>query len=191
MLCASIEAHTAYMEPRSSDENDLGSFHFAQTAQLKTRFSKLPPFALLAAPALACIVVMFIAFEPYETPTGLRVSLAPEQCTPGRVDRITVLRITNDGELFLNFEPEDWKELPGRLLAIYRLRRDRVLYLQAEDEVPVQIVAAAIDLVRNIPAANSESLGIEVRLITPQTEAENALCHGPVRRAPRAERRAN
>ncbi len=187
ILQACIERHTAPVTlSRSSRENDLRSFHFAQTLQLKPRFSSVPPFALLAAPALACVVAMFMAFEPYERPTGLHISMAPERCQPGLVNRIIVLRVTNDGKLFLNTESEDWKSLPGRLLDIYRIRRERVLYVYAEDAVPFQTVTTAIDLVRNIPATESGSIGLDVRLVTPQPEAENALCHGPVRRAPRA-----
>src|ERR1051326_6558983 len=52
-------------------------FRLAQTLPLNKRFSSLPPFALIAAPAPASIVAMFMAFEPYERPTGLDVRLLP------------------------------------------------------------------------------------------------------------------
>lgn len=59
----------------SPGKPELGSFHFAQTLPLRRRFSRLPSFAIIAAPALASVVSLFLAFEPYETPTGLAVRL--------------------------------------------------------------------------------------------------------------------
>ena len=49
----------------------------AQTLPLTKVFSRLPPFALIAAPTLASVVAMFLAFEPYGTPTGLGIRLLP------------------------------------------------------------------------------------------------------------------
>jgi len=163
---------------RRRGEVDLGSFHFAQTLRLK-RFAVLPHYALIAAPVLACVVMLLMVNEPYQRPTGLPVRLPRDHCEPGLIDRTIVLRVTDGGKLFLNTEPEDWNGLGTRLSEIYRLRQDRVLYLEAQDGVRFQIVADAIDFARN-PATGAESLGITVWLITPQTEAENALCHAPI-----------
>lgn len=162
----------------SPGKPELGSFHFAQTVPLKKRFSSPPPFALIAAPALACIVSLFMTFEPYETPTGLTVALPRDHCRPGLADRLIVLRVTNDGKLFLNFEQEDRKGLANRLLEIYAMRRDRVLYLQADDQVSFQNVVDAIDLTRSSPAGGA--MDITVRLVTPQTQLESLLCHEPI-----------
>ena len=154
-------------------------FRRAQALPLRQRFSGLPPFALLAAPTLACALMVFIGVSPYPRPTGLPVTVAQDHCAPGLVDRALVLRVTAEGKLFLNYEPEDSNGLPQRLSQIYRMRADRVLYFQADDELPFQTVADAIDIARN-PTTSAGSLHITVRLITPQTEVENALCHAPV-----------
>jgi|SRR5579872_3760971 biopolymer transport protein ExbD len=155
-----------------------GSLRFAQMLPLKKRFSCMPPFALIAAPALACVVGLFMTFEPYETPTGLSVTLPPDHCRPGLVEPPIVLRVTNNGKLFLNVEPEDWNQLAKRILEIYATRSDRVLYLQADNQVPFQTIADAIDLARSSPAGGA--IDITVRLITPRTQLENPLCHEPV-----------
>jgi hypothetical protein len=55
------------------------------------------------------------------------------------------------------------------------MRKDPVLYLQAQDGVLFQIVADATDLTRNSPATSADSHDITVHLITPQTEMENAV----------------
>ena len=161
-------------------------FRLAQTLPLKKRFSSLPPFALIAAPALASVVVMFMAFEPYERPTGLDVGIASDRCELEGDDRPIVLRITDAGELFINQTQEDWNSLAGRLSEIYRTRVHRTLYLRADDGVPFQTVADAVDIVENTPLTvgpqtglmGTDKLDITVRLVTPRVM--NARCVEPV-----------
>lgn len=64
-----------------------------------------------------------MAFEPYQTPRGLPVRLPNDQCDPAIVDRVVVLRVSKEGELFLNFEPEDRDGLAMRLSDIYGMRQ--------------------------------------------------------------------
>jgi biopolymer transport protein ExbD len=161
-------------------------FRLAQTLPLKKRFSSLPPFALIAAPALASVVVMFMAFEPYESPTGLDVGIASDRCELEGDDRPIVLRITDAGELFINQTQEGWNSLAGRLSEIYRTRVHRTLYLHADDGVPFQTVTDAVDIVENTPVTvgpqtglmGTDKLDITVRLVTPRVM--NARCVEPV-----------
>jgi biopolymer transport protein ExbD len=156
-------------------------FRLAQTLPLKKQFSGLPPFALIAAPALASVVVMFMALEPYERPTGLHVGLVPDCCVDEGDDRLIVLRLSDAGELFINQTLEDWNGLPEVLSKIYGSRLHRTLYLRADDGVPFQTVADAIDIVENANVEphqavrmGADKLDITVRLITPK--AMNASC---------------
>lgn len=146
---------------------------------LRKRFSGPPHFALIAAPIFACWLMFYIGVDPRPAATGLRVLLPQDRCQAGLVDRSLVLRVTNNGKLFLNYEPEDWKGISARLSEIYGMRRDRVLYFLAEDEVPFQVAAEAIDTARSSRDNRGKSLDISVRLVTPQTVAEDALCHAP------------
>ena len=118
----------------------IGSFQLAQTLPLKKRLSSLPPFAVLAAPALACVVVLFTPFHPYRTPTGLTVLLPSFPCRPEVADRIIVLQVTERGELFINTQPLTWTDLPRRLSQIYSTRASRELYLRAENGASFQTV---------------------------------------------------
>jgi hypothetical protein len=96
------------------------------------------------------------------------------------------MRITDAGKLFLNAEQEDRNSLPGRLSEIYSMRVHRTLYLFADDGVPFQTVADALDTVENAlvivePQAvdtGMDKLDITVRLVTPR--ALNARCPEPV-----------
>jgi biopolymer transport protein ExbD len=175
MMPAGVAPHADQINPRP--------FRFALTLPLKRGFSGLPPFALVAAPALASVMAVFMSFEQYETPTGLTVGLASDRCKFDGDDRPIILRITDTGKLFINIEPVDWKDLGGRLSAIYDRREYRTLYLLAEDGVPFQALADAIDTAENAPVTRPGEPNIRVLLITPR--ARNAACLAPIWIRPR------
>lgn len=153
---------------------------------LTKRFSQLPAFGLIAAPGLAALVAMYMPYFAPREPTGFGVELAPFCRENVANDRTTVLHITDAGKLLLNAEQEDWNGLAGRLSEIYRVRAQRTLDLVADDGVPFQTVADALDIVENAPVtAGPQTVGTElgklditVRLITPKTF--NARCPEPV-----------
>jgi hypothetical protein len=129
-------------------------------------------------------------YSSYETPTGLYVGMTP--ATLGceyEGDRLIVLRLTDAGEVFLNQEQEDWNGLAGRLSEVYSPRLHRTLMLFADDGVPYQRVADAIDITKNASAAGTSSpLDITVRLITPRavlTHCLEAAVSRPGQRNPR------
>ena len=150
------------------------------------RFSQLPTFALMAAPGLAALVSVYMPYFAPREPTGFGVELAPSCRENDANDRITVLHITDAGKLLLNTEQEDWNGLAGRLSEIYSLRVHRTLYFLADDGVPFQTVADALDIVENAPVTvgsqavgmGVDKLNITVLLITPS--ALNARCPEPV-----------
>ena len=164
----------------SPNTRNLGLVQSAQTLPLRSRFSSPPAYALLGAPFFAVTVMMLMSFKPYVSPVGLPVRLSQDHCEPGIIDLRLVLRVTEGGKLFLNYEQQDRKRIQERLADIYGMRRDRVLYLQAEDGVPFQQVAEAISLTRDVFGTGPDSPKITVRLITPRAQAENASCHAPV-----------
>jgi biopolymer transport protein ExbD len=152
-------------------------FRFTQKFPLAALFSRIP-FPLIAAPSLAILAgVVFMEYSSYKTPTGLYVGLTP--ATLGREydgDRLIVLRLTDTGKVFLNQEQEDWNSLAGRLSEIYSPRLHRTLILFADDGVPFQRVADAIDITNNASVAGtSSSLDITVRLITPRAVHTHCL----------------
>lgn len=144
---------------------------------LRKRFSEFPAFALIAAPLVAMAVAAFMSFASFREPKGLGIELASARCEYAGDDRLIVLHITNGSRLFLNSEQQSWNTLTGRLAEIYGARVHRILYLLADDDVPFQTVADAIDIAQNTQGGTS-SLNIAVRLITPK--AMNAPCPEPV-----------
>ena len=151
-------------------------FRFAERLPLKRKFSSLPPFALLAAPALASVVALFTPFHPYRIPVGLGVLFPSLPCGPDAADRIIVLQVMASSELFINTEPVSKEDLPRRLSEIYRTRAERDLYFLAESGASVQTVADAIDTATRISGPEFNSIGINVRLITPRDQADIQKC---------------
>lgn len=183
LLIAHVESLSGSRAPRRyRNETNSGSFQFAQNLPLKRQFAAPPHYALLAAPVLASIIVLFMPFHPYRVPTGLSVAIPSGNCDRKRNDRLIVLQVMNTDKLFINFEPVDWKDLSTRLSEIYRSREYREIYLHAEDGVSFQTVADAIDIARNSPAPGPDSLDIRVRLVIPNGARECAPI--PVRTIP-------
>jgi biopolymer transport protein ExbD len=160
---------TTWLEGELPYEGSDWRSRAARRFPLTKRFSRLPAFALMAAPLLAIALAAYMVFPSFYFSRGLRVGLAPARCPSDGVDRVIVLRITGEGKLFLNFEQEDRDKLAFRLSQIYRPRVHRTVYLQADDDVPFQTVADAIDI-----AQNTDNLHITVELVTPK--AADAPC---------------
>ena len=114
-------------------------------------------------------------YSSYQTPMGLSVSVVPARCEYEGDDRLLVLRLASTGKLSINQTQEDWSSLSEVLSKIYGSRVHRTLYLLAEDDVPFQTVADALDIVGNATVephqavrTGADKLDITVRLITPK-----------------------
>ena len=132
----------------------------SQRFPLTKRFCEIP-YALIAAPVLATVIATHLTFASFRPLKGFGIELASADCEFER-DRPLVLRVTDAGQLFLGREQEDWNELASRLSEIHDMKTARTLYFLADDRVPFQTVANALDIVKNSPNK------ITVRLVTPQ-----------------------
>jgi biopolymer transport protein ExbB len=167
------------LEGKAFDEGLQRGFYFRRARRFPRtkRFSEVPAFGLLAAPALAIAITGFMTFASFHTPTGFYVELASARCEDyDVVDKLVVLQITDTGQLFLNQEQEDWNNLEVRLSQIYSMKEHRTLYLLADSELPFRTVADALDTVENASAnvgpqavgTKKDKLGIKVKLVTPR-----------------------
>jgi biopolymer transport protein ExbD len=179
-LCARMDL----LEGEVFEEGQKRGRHFPRARRFPPteRFAELPALGLLAALGLTVLVKVFIPSASFRPPTGFYVELASARCEYDGNDRLIILHITDTGKLFLNLEQEDWNSLANRLSQIYSMREHRTLYLVADDGVPFQTVADALDTVENTTSTvgpqavgmRKGKLDIEVRLVTPR--ALNAPC---------------
>ena len=162
--------------------------HRAQSLPLRKRFSGLPPFAPIAVTILTGVVPFFLTIpRPYYA-KGLRVAVPANCCDYGlcRSDvpnPILVLRVTNNGQVFLNAQREEWEEVPAIVSKIYGSGKPPEIYVQAEDGVPFQTVADAIDIARSSMAEAAARPDVKVYLLTPKLEAGSCALQ-PVRIPP-------
>jgi biopolymer transport protein ExbD len=148
-----------------------------QRRALARRSLQPSTFALAAAPVLALLVAVETPYFSPPVPTGIFVKLPSTRNQNDGGERLVILRITNTGKLFINLEVQEWNSVASRLSDIYRMRKNRTLYLVAEDAVPFQTVADAMDRVKGL-SATQNSLDIRVCLVTPR--AMNDRCPQPV-----------
>lgn len=150
--------------PSHQDTASLQQFRLAQTLPLQKRFSRLPPLALIAAPALASVVAMFMALEPYETPMGLGVRLLPIGAVDGDhlLPKPVVIEIVAGANGSFIMRVNSRETLPYNLEEVTRRRlkllvKPRV-YVEAENTVAWADVTNVIDVM--------EGLNAEVVLLT-------------------------
>lgn len=135
------------------------SFRFAQTRPLQRLFSRLPPFALVAAPVLASVVAAFAFFEPYEIPTGLPVRLLrmgalDEHHSRAKPVVISLFKASTSDSAAVRLNS---KEIPLDNLDLAAILRmgvspQRKVYVEAEGALPWTDVVRVLDLVRGSDA---------------------------------------
>ncbi len=115
---------------------------------------------------LLVLLIIFMVITPL-VPHGLD-ALAPQ---PPKKDqpqqdneRTVVIVIDKDGSVKLNQEPVDWTQLEARLVAVFKTRAERVVFVRGDEDLDFQTVAKAIDIAKG---AGIDKIG----LMTPKIEA--------------------
>jgi biopolymer transport protein ExbD len=75
-----------------------------------------------------------------------------------------VIVIEKDSSVKLNQEPVVWEQLEGRLVAIFKTRAERVVFVKGDEDLAYETVARAIDIAKG---AGIDKIG----LMTPKIEA--------------------
>ena len=135
------------------------SFRYAQTLPLQSPFSRLPPFALVAAPVLASVVAAFAFFEPYESPKGLpvwlmRMGALDELQSRATPVRISLLRASNSDSVVVRLNS---KEIPLENLDVAAIPKiglssRRKVYVEAEGALQWTDIIRVLDVVRGSDA---------------------------------------
>lgn len=115
---------------------------------------------------LLVLLIIFMVITPL-VPHGLD-ALAPQ---PPKKDqpqqdneRTVVIVIEKDNTVKLNQEPVEWSQLESRLVAVFKTRAERVVFVKGDEDLDYQSVARAIDVAKG---AGIDKIG----LMTPKIEA--------------------
>lgn len=119
---------------------------------------------------LLTLLVIFMIITPM-TPLGEKALVPqppPKHEKPQQNNRSIVLQVlagpNGQPQLKLNEESISWQDLSSRLIDIYKTRAEKVLFVKADNGIPWQDVATAID--------KAHGAGVDkVGLMTPKTEA--------------------
>jgi len=106
------------------------------------------------------LLVIFMVTAPI-IQQGVQVNLpqAKAGAIPGKEEQL-VVAITRNGRIFLNDNPMTLPELGKKLRAISKIRRDKEVYLRADQDVRYGIV---IRTIAEIKQAGIEKLGMVTR----------------------------
>lgn len=99
---------------------------------------------------LLVLLIIFMVITPL-TPKGLEALIPqppPKDAPPPPVDRTVVIIINKDRSLMLNTEPIAEDRLQERLLAVFKTRAERVVFVKADPDLEFQTVARAIDIAK-------------------------------------------
>ena len=115
---------------------------------------------------LLVLLIIFMVITPL-VPHGLE-ALAPQPPKKNEPqqdnERTVVIVIEKDSSVKLNQEPVVWEQLEGRLVAIFKTRAERVVFVKGDKDLEFKEVAKAIDI--------AHGAGIDkVGLMTAKVEA--------------------
>jgi biopolymer transport protein ExbD len=115
---------------------------------------------------LLVLLIIFMAISPV-APHGLD-TLAPQPPPPNAPqpppdDRTVVIQIDKAGKVKINQDDADWATLESRLVDIFKMRAEKVVFVKGDPDLEFQVIARAIDI--------AHSAGIDkVGLMTPKVE---------------------
>ena len=115
---------------------------------------------------LLVLLIIFMAISPV-APHGLD-TLAPQPPPPNAPqpppdDRTVVIVIDKASKIKINQDDADWPTLETRLVDIFKMRAEKVVFVKGDPDLEFQVIARAIDI--------AHSAGIDkVGLMTPKVE---------------------
>jgi biopolymer transport protein TolR len=115
---------------------------------------------------LLVLLIIFMAISPVH-PKGLE-ALAPQPPPPNSPpppenDRTVVVNIDKAGNVKINEEQSSWDRLEERLVEVFKMRNERVVFIKGDPDLDYAVIARAIDMAHG---ANIDKVG----LMTPKVE---------------------
>jgi len=115
---------------------------------------------------LLVLIIIFMVITPL-TPMGLEavVPQPSNQAGPNIDYKIVVVQVVDRDHLKINDEPATWDNLSQRLTDIFKLRAERVAFVEGDDSALFADVARAIDVMRrsNIDRVGLLGAGLETQ----------------------------
>jgi biopolymer transport protein ExbD len=135
------------------------NFQWAQRLPLRRQFSSPPAFALLAAPVLVILIIIFmVVLQPYPA-RGLCVKVlkpgplaAPDPLSDPVVVQMLDAGLGVTPELYVNSKPTSWNKFGDDLKNELKLRPKWVVYVQADPNLPWADITSAIDVAKGLHA---------------------------------------
>jgi biopolymer transport protein ExbB/TolQ/biopolymer transport protein ExbD len=155
-----VDAVAGAREVRREDGRTGACSRIASKLPLTKQFSKLPAFALIAAPSLASVLAAFTAFLSVHTSKGLEVRVlelgALEKSDDFSAKPIFIglveTRMNKQTAVYVNSKKTPWDNLESTVRNELKIRPQSIVYVEAENSVAWADVAKVIDAVEALPA---------------------------------------
>jgi biopolymer transport protein ExbD len=163
LVVLGLIAFSAEIHPRSTRISDFESigqyFQWAQKLPLRKGFSSPPAFALLVAPILLLVGVVFFILGPYPH-KGLYVQVLKPGPFAAAKDQLTqpvVVQLVDAGpgqlpNLYVNSKATSWDRLGSDLKNELKLRPGWVVYVEADPDLPWSDAVSVIDVAKGLHA---------------------------------------
>ena len=109
---------------------------------------------------LLVLIIIFMVITPLAT-KGLDALISQPANTPPDSAATIVVQVLGAGKLRINDEDATWDSLGVRLSDVFKVRAEKVAFLQGEDSVMFSDVARAIDIMRS---SGVEKVGLMTKL---------------------------
>ena len=100
---------------------------------------------------LLVLIIIFMVITPH-TPVGLN-TIVPQPAPPNQkqqqtADDTIVVQVQQGNKVMINQDQYTWDTVGPQLTKIFEIRATKIAFVKADDQVPFQQVARAIDIMR-------------------------------------------
>lgn len=115
---------------------------------------------------LLVLIIIFMVITP-TVPAGMGALIPqppPKAVQPrANPDNSIVVQVSSNGQVKINEENTTWARLGERLTDIYKLRAEKVAFVEGQDNTPFADVARAIDIMRGSGIENVGLITARIR----------------------------
>jgi biopolymer transport protein TolR len=135
----------------------------------RTGRSRLPRAEINVTPFIDILLVLLVIFMTISpsVPTGLKAAVPQQTLAEQRPqpEQTLVLSVDRSGTITINQDKVEPPHLIERLQAVFKTRKDRTIFLQADHDVLFNDVAQLIDAAKS---AGADRLGLMTEQISPK-----------------------
>lgn len=98
------------------------------------------------------LLIFFLLASSFLLQPGIKVKLPKVKAIETDAEKNIILTLTREGNVYLNYEPVSWDELPTRLYQGILKLPNSLVVIMADEEVPLSLAVTLIDIAKGAGA---------------------------------------